>query len=212
MTKTAFSVSTVLFVVLIACIIGTGCTSGQGAQTTVQSTSPAPAAIPSQNLSSPTGPATTVAALSPATSPAVSATTVPAVSATTAGAVPAIEVTLNSAVKQTSVGTYSARNGNVFLVLDVTIKNNDQNNVFGYSDASFALYDKTVQPPHKLSPITSNVAGSLTSPFTTGMVPFKSEKTGQIVFPVKENSVSYKFTVVDPTGIAIASVDNINVS
>jgi uncharacterized membrane protein len=44
------------------------------------------------------------------------------------------------------------------------------------------------------------------------MIPLKSEKTGQIVFAVKDNSTSYKLSVYDSKGDEIYSFDNINVS
>jgi len=122
-----------------------------------------------------------------------------------------VTVTLNSVVKKTTLGTFHPKTGNIFVVIDVTIKNNDQNNDFDYTDSSFVLIDKSPKPPKSLSPITSQVAGSLSSPITSGMVPLKSEKTGQIVFPVKETSESYKFSVRDSTGTEISSFDNINV-
>jgi hypothetical protein len=206
-TKNTWVIYSVCMILLAVCMVSTGCTSGQsGATASLASTSPATiAATPSQTTSS-----TTV-------SETILTTTVPhtvATAVTSSTGTPAnnaIEVTLNSAEKQTSIGTVKPKeSGRIYLILDVTIKNNDKTDDFEYTNASFALYDKTIQQTYV--PVTSIVAGGLSNPFTTGMVPLKSEKTGQVVFSVKENSDSYKFTIYDSKGMVITSFDTVNVS
>lgn len=204
MSKNAVVLLLAGFVILVSCICVSGCTSAQNAQEAVQTT-PAVTATPTQTAIPATSPAVTPVTSAPATIPAT------AVSVTATPATAVVGVTLNSAAKKTQLGTFKPKSGNNFLVLDLTLKNNDKNDDFEYTDASFAIFDKTVSPPHKLSPITGQVAGALENPFTSGMVPVKSEKTGQIVFPVKENSVSYKFTLYDAKGTEITSIDNISV-
>jgi hypothetical protein len=92
--------------------------------------------------------------------------------------------------------------------LDVTIQNNDKNNDFKYTDSSFSIYDTVNQ---KRGPaITFKVAGGLNTPLTSGTIPLKSTKTGQIVFGVMDSSNSYKFAVVNST-TALTSLIDINV-
>jgi hypothetical protein len=206
-TKDTLVVCSVCMILLAVCMVSTGCTSSEsGGTAPVASTSPATiVATPSQTAPPSNAPVTIVTTAVPQTV----ATAVTSATATPVNNV--IEITLNSAVTQTSIGTVKPKeSGRIFLVLDVTIKNNDKTDDFEYTNSSFAVYDKTLQKT--FVPVTSIVAGGLSNPFTSGMVPLKSEKTGQVVFSVKENSDSYKFTIYDSKGTEITSFDNINVS
>lgn len=192
-------------VILTACMISAGCTSGQSNQVPVQTTSLTALTTSTQTISSTTASETIVSTKVPTTT----ATVIPSTTEIPANGI--ISVTLNSAEKQTSIGTVKPKeSGRIYLILDVTIKNNDKTEDFEYTNTSFALYDKTLQKT--FVPVTSIVAGGLSNPFTSGMVPLKSEKTGQVVFSVKENSDSYKFTIYDSKGTVITSFDTINVS
>lgn len=204
MSKKSLIVFLIGLAIIGACVVVSGCTSAQNDQGAIQNNQTVP--VTPSPAASTTVPATTLVTSAPVTLQ----TTVMSTTATQAPAV--VSVTYNSATRQTKLGTFKPKSDNNFLVLDITIQNNDKNEDFDYTNASFALFDKTVSPPHKLSPITAQVAGALENPFTTGMVPVKSEKTGQIVFPVKENSVSYTFTLYDTKGNEITSFDNISVS
>ena len=99
--------------------------------------------------------------------------------------------------------------GNIFLVLDITIQNNDKNKDFEYTDSSFVYFDK-LNKKRNIA-ITSKIPGGLNNPFTSGSIPLKSKITGQVVFGVLDSSNSYKFSLVDPTGTVLISIDNINV-
>ena len=191
----------------IATILAMGCTSS--------GSSPAPVATPA-----PTAPTATTAVVTTAATITTTATTAVYMASTTVPTAvitttqtptnTGLGITLNSAVKKTKIGTFYPKPGIIFLVLDITVKNNDQNKDFQYTDSSFSIYDKTNQ---KTSPLVTNLAaGGLDSAFTSGMISVKSEKTGQIVFGVPENSQSYKFSVYDSKGTEITSFDNINVS
>lgn len=205
MSKNTLIVFLIGLAIIGSCVFVSGCTSAQNNQGTVQDTRTV-TATPLPTAVSTTAPATT-----PVTSAQVTVQTT--VITTTATPTPAVvSVTLNSAVKQAKLGSFTQKvSGRTFLVLDLTIKNNDANEDFEYTNASFALVDKTATP-HTLSPLTTIVTGSLENPFTSGMVPVKSEKTGQLVFSVNENSGLYKFMLYDPQGNAITSIDNITVA
>lgn len=111
--KNTFFFSTALIIVLTACIVSSGCSSTQSAQTSVQSNSPT---ITTPTLSLTTVPGTTDTTLAPTTAPTaiISTTATPITSGLT--------VTINSAVKKTVIGKSTNNPGNIFLVLDVTIQ------------------------------------------------------------------------------------------
>jgi hypothetical protein len=200
MVKKKFVLSSLLVIVLTACILSTGCTSSQSAPTPSQSTSPV-VTTPAQSLSPTTTPEALVTTLAP--------TAVPTTVVTTTGT-PAnggLTVTVNSAVKKTALGQFKPKPGMIFLVLDVTIQNNDKNNDFDYTAASFALSDNlntNRRPP------LGKFAYGLDNQLISGMIPLKSKITGQIVFGVTDGSNSYKLSVSDSTGTVLTSLDNIN--
>lgn len=199
--KNKFVICSVL-IILTACIVSTGCTSTQ-AQTSAQSNSPT-ITTPLQTMSPTTTPETQITTLAPTTAQTsiVSTTATPIIDVLT--------VTINSAVKKTLIGKSTNNPGNIFLVLDVTIQNNDKNNDFKYTDSSFAIYDKVNK--NRRTPITSKLlTGGLNNPLTSGTVPLKSKITGQIVFGVMDSSNSYKLYVSDAAGTVLTSVDNIDV-
>ena len=198
--KNKFIICSVCIIVLTACMVSTGCTSTspQGAKTSAQ-TIPPTIATPAQILSPTTASVTIATTMAPTTaSTAITSTTLTPISS-------GLTVTLNSAVKKTSLGSFTPLPGNIFLVLDVTLKNNDINNDFKYTDSSFSIYDIVNQ---KRGPaITSKVAGGLNTPLTSGTISLKSTKTGQIVFGVMDNSNSYKFAVVNSTAAITPLID-----
>ena len=89
-------------------------------------------------------------------------------------------------------------------------QNNDKNNDFKYTDSSFAIFDK-VNNNRRTAITYKLLTGGLNNPLTSGTIPLKSTKTGQIVFGEMDSSNSYKLYVSDSTGTVLASVDNINV-
>jgi hypothetical protein len=201
-TKTKLIICSVLIIVVTACIVSTGCTSTQSAQGSVQSNPPT-LTTPSQTLSSTTAPGILGTTLAPTTAP----TAITSTAGITVNDV--LSVTLNSAVKKITLGGSTPMSGNIFLVLDVTIQNNDKYKDFEYTDSSFAIFDKSNK--NRRTAITSKVSSKLESPFASGRIPPKSKITGQIVFGVMDSSNSYKFSVVDSTGTILTSIDNIMV-
>jgi hypothetical protein len=202
MMKTKFVICSVLIIGVTACIISAGCTSTQSVQSSARSNPPT-ITTTSQTLSPTTAPGTKVTTLAP--------TTAPTAIISTAGTPmnDGVSVILNSAVKKIKIGSSGPLPGNIFLVLDVTIQNNDKNKDFEYTDSSFAIYDKLNK--NRRTALTYKIPGGLNSPLTSGTIPLKSKKTGQIVFGVLDNSTTYKFYVTDSTGTVLTSIDNINV-
>ncbi|HOX34114.1 MAG TPA: DUF4352 domain-containing protein [Methanoregulaceae archaeon] len=186
---------------LTACVVSSGCTSGQNAQTSAQPDSPT-VTTPAQILNPTAAPETLVTTLvSPAAPTAVVTTT-----GTPANG--GIRVTINSAVKKTELGEFNPKSGNIFLVLDVTLQNNDKSKDFEYTAASFALSDNL--NTNKRPPLGKFSYG-LDNQLISGTIPPESKISGQIVFGVKDGSTSYKLSISDPTGAVLTSLDNINV-
>jgi hypothetical protein len=183
--------------------MGCGCSSAQNSQGSVQNT-PSVSATTPQPLSPAQTPVTVGTTLKPTTAQTTLITT------TETPKVDPLTVTLNSAVKKISIGGGNPFPGNIFLVLDIGIQNNDNTQDFAYSDTSFTIYDKLNK--RRITAITYKFPAGLNSPLTSGTIPKKSNKSGQIVFGVFENSSAYKLSIVDSTGTVLTSVDNINVA
>ncbi|MDO9324297.1 MAG: DUF4352 domain-containing protein [Methanoregula sp.] len=188
--------------VCIAMILVMGCTSsGSNPVATVQTSTP----IPIMTTSAAT--ITTTAPLSSSIAPTSIPTAV--ISATQTPVNAGVSVTINSAVKKTILEGATPNPVNIFLVLDVTLQNNDKNEDFSYTDSSFTYFDKKHQKGGIA--ITSKVAGKVNNAITSGVIPLKSKTTGQIVFGVPANSRGYKFSVIDSKGTVITTIDNLDV-
>jgi hypothetical protein len=193
-------IGAVLIIILTACMVSSGCTSTQ-THNSVQSNPPI-TVIPSQTLIPKTAIETPVNSLVPIT------TSAPIISPTITPINYGVTLTLNSAEKQKSFGIGTGKPGRVMLILDISLKNNNKNQDFEYSDNSFIISYNS-NDDTKTS-ITSQYAKKLINPLISGFVPSGSTSTGKILFGVNETSNSYKLSVVDSTGTELASVDNIN--
>jgi len=113
---------------------------------------------------------------------------------------------INSASKQTKVYTFTPNPGNIFLVLDITVKNNAVEKGFYLTESSISLsYAKGGTSP--VPSITSKVRGGLDNPL---IMPTKIEqhdqRTGQIVFGVADSSGSYTINLIGADGAVVSSV------
>jgi hypothetical protein len=117
-----------------------------------------------------------------------------------------VSLTINSAKKQTKVYTMTPKPGLIFLVLDITVKNNNIEKGFDFTDKSIDLsYARGVYTPE--GSITSLVRGGLENPIITPTrIEQNDQRTGQIVFPVAENSGKYILNLVDDNGAVVSSV------
>lgn len=188
---------------IVLCIVGSGCSTNQDTKGSVQG-NPSNVQAPLQPQSPTTMPVTIPASMAPTTVPTAMVTTT--ITPNTNG----LSVSLNSAVKKINIGGSGPMPGNILLVLDISIQNNDKNEDFDYTDASFVILDKTNK--NRRTAITSKFPSGLNNPLASGKIPLKSKITGQVVFGVNESSNSYKFYVSDTKGTVITSVDNINVA
>ena len=199
--KNKFVICSVLIIILTASIVSTGCTSTQS-QSSAQSNSPT-ITTPSQTFSPTTVPETLITTLSPTTTP------IATISTTGTPTNDVLTVILNSAEKKTSLANGIGKPGRVLLILDITIKNNDKKNDFKYTDASFVISYKSNND--RLTAITTQYANGLINPLISGTVPSGSIDDGKILFGINATSNSYKLSVVDSTGTALTSIDNIYV-
>lgn len=186
---------------LTTCVLSSGCTSGQNAQTPAQTHSPT-VTTPTEILNPTAAPETLITTLASTADQTVVVTT------TGTPVNGGLNVTVNSAVKKTELGEFNPKSGNIFLVVDVTILNNDKNNDFEYTAASFALSDNL--NTNKRPPLGKFSYG-LDNQLISGTIPPKSKISGQIVFGVKDGSNSYKLYISDSTGAVLTWLDNINV-
>lgn len=185
-----------LIIVLTACIVSTGCTSAQKDQTPLQTTT-------TSLTQNPTAASVITAA---SLAPTITSTTIIATTPTLPNG--GITVTINSVETKTVLGTVKPINASAFLVLDVTIQNNDKNNDFVYTPASFQIIGNNLGPKWRTSSNYKFPSG-LNNQLTSGTIPLKSKTTGQIVFGVSGNSNSYTFSISDASGSEIAKIENI---
>ena len=184
-------------ILLILAVSIAGCTSS-GASTT------APVTTPAQTVS------TSIAAPSelPSQTPSQAQTAAPTVTQTTILATQspeAVSLTINSAVKQTKVYTMTPKSGRIFLVLNITVKNNAVEKGFTLTDSSLSLsYAKGGNSPEPS--LTSQVRGGLEDPL---LMPTKIEqndqRTGQVVFGVADGSGKYTIKLIGSDGAVVSS-------
>jgi hypothetical protein len=198
--KNEFLIYSVLIIIITACIAG--CSSPQSIQTSPQSNSPTVTTTLQTQITTAV-PEMSVTSLASTTTPA------PTILQTIIPMNDGITLTLNSAEKQKSLGNGLGKPGRVLLILDITLKNNNKNKDFVYTDNSFIISYKSKDD--SLTAITSQYTKQLNNPLISGFVPSGSTSNGKILFGVNETSNSYKLSVADSTGSVLASIDNINV-
>jgi hypothetical protein len=186
-------------ILLILAVTITGCTSQTPVTTTPITTATQPAmtgSAPPPVLSSP--PPT----MSQVTEPAISGT--PTV-AMTAQSTEKVSLTINSAKKQKTVYTSTAPAGRMFLVLDITVKNNAMERGYDLTDDSITLnYAKPGTPLEKS--ITTRVRGGLENPILMPTTIKQNDtRSGQIVITVAESSGMYTINLIDDKGAVVSS-------
>jgi hypothetical protein len=186
-------------ILLILAVTITGCTSQTPVTTTPITTATQPAktgSAPPPVLSSPTP------AISQVTEPAITGT--PTV-AMTAQSMEKVSLAINSAKKQKTVYTSTAPAGRMFLVLDITVKNNAMERGYDLTDDSITLnYAKPGTPLEKS--ITTRVRGGLENPILMPTTIKQNDtRSGQIVIAVAESSGMYTINLIDDKGAVVSS-------
>ena len=182
-------------ILIILAVLLAGCTSPNPATTTPVTTPTQPAmtsSAPAPVLSSPT--------LTP--SPAITGTPT---AVTTTQQSEKVSLTIHSAQKQKMVYTSTAPAGRMFLVLNVTVKNNGMDKGYELTDESITLtYPKPGTPTEKST--TTRVRGGLENPILMPTTIGQNDtRTGQVVIAVAESSGMYTINLVDDKGAVVAS-------
>jgi hypothetical protein len=116
-----------------------------------------------------------------------------------------VSLTINSAKKQKTVYTSTAPAGRMFLVLDVTVKNNGIEKGYELTDDSITLnYAKPGTQMEKS--ITTRVRGGLENPILMPTTINQNDtRSGQIVIAVAESSGMYTIHLIDNKGALVSS-------
>jgi cytoskeletal protein RodZ len=184
-------------ILLILAVTLAGCTS-QNAETTTPTTAPSlqvtTSSAPTPVLSpQPLAPTTAVTPAKPETA------------VQTTQPMEKVSLIINSAQKQKTVYTSTSPAGSMFLVLDITVKNNAMEKGYDLTDDSITLnYAKPGTPT--LKSITTRVRGGLENPIlipTT--IQLKDTRTGQVVFAVADISNMYTISLIDDKGAVVSS-------
>jgi hypothetical protein len=184
-------------ILLLLLVTFAGCTSQDAATKT-------PALLPSQPVTTSSAPTPVLSPqpLTPTTAvtPAKTETTVQTTQPTEK-----VSLTINSAQKQKTVYTSTSPAGSMFLVLDITVKNNAMEKGYDLTDDSITLnYAKPGTPTVKS--ITTRVRGGLENPLLTPTtIQQNDSRTGQIVFAVADASGKYTISLIDDKGAAVSS-------
>ena len=122
-----------------------------------------------------------------------------------------VSLTINTARKAVQVGSFTTIPGNIFLVLDITVKNNARENGYYLTERSFSMSIAN-SATMSLESITSKVARSLDSPLKMPtMIEQDDQRTGQVVFSISDFPGKYSYTINlldnDATIASSASVD-----
>jgi hypothetical protein len=185
-------------ILVILAVTLSGCTS-QNAATNTPVTTPAQPGIISVE---PTPLPTTLAlTLAPEGTPVKTETILQ-----TTQTIEKVSLTITSAQKQKTVYAITAPAGRIFLVLDVTIKNNGIEKGYDLNDNRITLtYEEAGNPTEKSA--TTRVRGGLENPIlmpTT--IQQNDSRTGQIVFNIADTtSGKYTINLIDDKGAPVSS-------
>jgi hypothetical protein len=184
---------------LILAVLIAGCTS-PNAGTTIPVTTPAQI-VPTSNATTSVLPSQTPSQ----TQAAVPATTETQTTIQATQSPDLVSLTVNSANKQMKVYTMTPKPGRMFLVLNITVKNNAIVKGFDFTESSISLsYARAGTSPEQS--ITSQVRGGLDNPI---IMPTKIEqndkRTGQVVFGVADSSGKYTLNLINNDGTVISS-------
>jgi len=117
-----------------------------------------------------------------------------------------VSLTINSAQKQKTVYTSTAPAGRIFLVLDITVKNNAIEKGYDLNDNRITLsYEEAGNPIEKSA--TTRVRGGLENPILMPTTIQQNDtRTGQIVFNIADTTSSkYTINLIDDKGAAVSS-------
>lgn len=116
-----------------------------------------------------------------------------------------VSLTINSAKKVSKLFTFTPKTGRIFLVLDMTVKNNGIEKGFDFTDKSIRLLDIMNNEGQSTS-LTTTVRGGLENPIITPTrIDQKDKRSGQIVFGVADSSRSFRISLINNSGEVVSS-------
>jgi hypothetical protein len=116
-----------------------------------------------------------------------------------------VSLTINSAKKVSKLFTFTPKTGRIFLVFDITVKNNGIVKGFEFNDQSVRLLDIKNNEGQSTS-LTTTIRGGIENPIITPTrIEQNDKRSGQIVFGVLDSSRSFRISVIDNSGEVISS-------
>ena len=199
MTKSMYlKKSAIVCYLILLALLSAGCTSNSGTNTPLTTT------VVSGDSGSIPGSITTQQSSTRNQVP----TTVMTTHQATPGITPQqddVSLTINSAKKVSKLFTFTPKTGRIFLVLDITVKNNGIEKGFDFNDKSVRLLDIKNNEGQSTS-ATTNVRGGLENPIITPTrIEQNDKRSGQIAFGVLESSSSFRISLINNSGEVISS-------
>lgn len=190
--------SAIVCCLILLALSSAGCTSNAG------TTTPAPATVAPAESGSIPGSVTTQQSSPQNQVP----TTVMTTTQVTPGVTQPqedVSLTINSAKKVSKLFTFTPKTGRIFLVFDITVKNNGIVKGFEFNDQSVRLLDIKNNEGQSTS-LTTTIRGGIENPIITPTrIEQNDKRSGQIVFGVLDSSRSFRISVIDNSGEVISS-------
>jgi hypothetical protein len=115
-----------------------------------------------------------------------------------------ITVTVHSVERVSRLWDYNPYEGNVFLVVDATIRNNQENRDFRFTEEKISISEGgDIWIPS----ITHTMGEGMVDPFVECILHPKAERRGYIVFGVYANAGDFSLRLVDGLGNELLSAD-----
>lgn len=103
-----------------------------------------------------------------------------------------INITIHSAFKTKKIHEASPYPGNIFVIINMTIENLANNDAYLFNNKTVLL--------NGVGPITQKLYTQLTNPLYLGSIPPNDERTGEVVFGVKESTELFTLKFLDNSG------------
>lgn len=116
-----------------------------------------------------------------------------------------ITMIIHSVERVTSLENFTPRSGNVFIVVDATIKNTQESREFNFIDDR--MYLREGGKDGRSLPITERLPGGVANPLIGGVIAPGGEMRGEIVFGASEATVEFTLFLTDERGNPILSTD-----
>lgn len=110
-----------------------------------------------------------------------------------------INVTIHSAFKTSEIHGSEPLPGNIFVVINMTIENLEQNEMYSFNETTVGITGG--------GPITQKLYTQVTNPIYWGLIPSKEKRSGEVVFGVKERTQIFTLHFINTSGRVILTQD-----